>query len=158
WSSAGELASRLRTLSDRRATEARRLAELAAQERAKHHRRLFRIGAVATGLVVLFTGLAFLAWMQSHKAKRANAADAIKQAAGLRQTDFTAGRKARGMLLLEKGVRNVSDRAAVRTASAAVFGLPDLVRISPAKTKPQAAPASSVTPASNETCRAVSHN
>jgi WD40 repeat protein len=158
WSSAGELAARLRSLPERRAAEARRLAELAARERAAYHRRTLRIGAVAAGLVALLTGLAWLAWMQSHKAKRANAEDAIKQAASLRQTDFTGGRKARGMSLLETAAGKVPDRAAVRTASAAVFGLSDLVLIPPGKRNPQPPRAATVASGTNETCRVTSHN
>jgi WD40 repeat protein len=106
----------------------------------------------------MFAGLATLAWFQSYKAKRANAEDAIKQAALLGQTDFTAGRKARGMHLLEAADNNAPDDAAVRTASAAVFALPDLVRVPAAKTKPQTAPASTAPLGTNEICRAASHN
>jgi serine/threonine protein kinase len=157
WSSAGELAARLRSLPERRAAEARRLAELAARERAAHRRRLLRIGAVATGLVLLFAGLAGLAWLQNHKAKLANAEDAIKQAITL-ETDFTAGRKERGMRLIESAAGNAADRAALRTAAAAVFALPDLVRILPGKTNAPTAAAAPALPGTNETCRAASHN
>jgi hypothetical protein len=163
WSSAGELATRLRNLPERRAAEARRLAELAARERAAHRHKLIRRGVAAVAMVFLFTALAFLAWRQSHKAKLAGAEDAIRQAAGLRQTDFTGGRKARGMLLINTAAANAADRPAVRTASAAVFALADLVKIAPGKTKTSAAPAAE--PAhrtqvigTNETCRAVSHS
>jgi hypothetical protein len=158
WSSAGELAARLRNLPERRAAEARRLAELAARERAAHRWRLLRIGAAATGLVFLFAGLASLAWLQSYKAKRAKAEDAMKQAAMLGQNDFTAGRKTKGMRLLEAAAANVADHAPLRTAAAAVFALADLEPIPLGKTKPQATLAARVVLRTNETCRAASHN
>src|SRR5213075_1826084 len=78
WSSAGELATRLRSLPERRASEVWRLAQLAGREQAARRRRLLRIGAVAASLVLLFAGLAIVAWMQNHKAKRARAEDALK--------------------------------------------------------------------------------
>jgi serine/threonine protein kinase len=157
WSSAGELAASLRSLPDRRAAASRRLAELAARERAAYRRGVLRTAAVATGLVALFAGLASLALIQTHKARRAHGEVAVKQAATLRQTDFTSGRRSRGMLLLETAAGTVPDHAAVRTASAAVLGLPDLVRLPPGKPKPQALPASNVPPAPRESCRATSH-
>ena len=157
WSSAGELAARLRSLPDRRAAANRRLAELAARERAVHRGRVVRTAAVATGLVALFAGLASLSWIRTNKARRARGEVAVRQAAGLRQTDFTSGRRSRGMVLLETAASTVPDHAAIRTASAAVLGLPDLVRLPAGQPKPQTAPASNVPPEPRESCRATSH-
>jgi serine/threonine protein kinase/WD40 repeat protein len=157
WSSAGELAARLRGLPERRTAEARRLAELAARQRAAQRRKVLRLAVLATVVVLVLIGLSFLAWRQSHQASQASAEDAVNQAAALR-TDFTAGRRARGMDLLETAAPEVSDRAKVRSAAAAVFGLPDLVQVAPEKAK--ARPVAPVVPTigTNETCRVASHN
>ena len=130
WSSAGELASRLRSLPERRAAAARLQVDLAAREQAAYRRGVVRMAGVTAGLVALFATLASLAWIQSHRARRAHGEVAVKQAAGLKQTDFTSGRRSRGMQLLEIAAATVPDRASVRTAAAAVLGLPDLVRTS----------------------------
>lgn len=157
WSSARELAASLRSLPERRADADRKKAERVALERAAHQRRLLRLGAMVTSLVVLLMGLAVLAWLQSSKAKRAKAEDAIQQATSLRQKDFTAGRKAHGMALLESAA-GYADPPAVRTAAAAVFALSDLIQIPPGNIKPRAAPAVGIAVTTNQPCTALSHN
>ncbi|PWU09166.1 MAG: hypothetical protein C5B50_27985 [Verrucomicrobia bacterium] len=131
WSSAGELAASLRSLPDRRAAAERRAAELAARERAAYRRGVVRTVAVATALVVLFAVLAAVALVQGNKARRSRGELAVKQAAALGQTDFTSGRRSRGLALLDSAASSVAERSAVRSACAAVLALPDLVPVPP---------------------------
>jgi serine/threonine protein kinase/WD40 repeat protein len=158
WSSAGELATSLRSLPDRRAAAERRIAELAARERAAYRRGVVRTVAVAASLAVLFATLAIAAWLQSERAKRSRGEVAVKQATSLRQIDFTAGRRSRGMLLLDAAAKTAVDRAAVRTACAAVLGLPDLVPVPGGKPMPQAAPLTNAPLEPSEVCRVPSNN
>ncbi len=158
WSSAGELAARIRTLPERRAAEQRRLAELAARQQSARRLKLLRRAVALTAGVALFAIVALVAWNQSHRAKRVGADDAIKQAASLRETDSTAGRKARGLSLLEAALANASDAASVRTALASVLALPDLVRVPTNKTRAQGMSAPEPLTGSNVTWRAVSHS
>jgi serine/threonine protein kinase len=129
WSSAGEFAAQLRNLPARRGAAARRLAEMAARERAAYRQGVLKAAGVALGLVLIFATVAAVAWVQSRAASRARGALALGQALTLKQSDFASGRKARGLNLLEIAARTSTNAAALRTASAAVLGLSDLLPV-----------------------------
>jgi serine/threonine protein kinase len=156
WASAGDLAAHLRALPERQAEASRRQAELSARERAAYHRGLLRATAVAAAVVLVIGASARIAWTQRRNAERARGEIALQQAASLGRADLNAGRKARGMELLETAAATTTNRAAMRTVAAAIFGLADIVKLrSPAR--PVADPGSaSFSVVSNETCRAVS--
>lgn len=158
WSSAGELAMRLRDLSGRRAAVAARQRELAARERAAYRQGVLKTAAVALALILIFATVAVMAWVQSREARRAHGEIALRQAAMLKQTDFAPGRKVRGMNLLDAAVRRVTDAGALRTAAAAVLGMSDLVPLPAEKTGPQAGVAPNIPKQPNELFRTQSHD
>lgn len=157
WESAGALASSLRALSDRRASEARRKADLAARERAAYRLGVWRTIAVAAGVVATVVGLAWIAWRQRNSAERARGEIALEQAASLRQGTVTPGQRERGLALLGLAARTATNRPAMRTAAAAVFGMPEIFRVSPA-TKAATSPSRDIPKVERESCRVMSVN
>jgi serine/threonine protein kinase/WD40 repeat protein len=69
WSSAGALAASLRALPERRMAEAKRLAEIAARERAAYRRGVVRTAAVAVAVILALAGAGWYAFDRSEAAR-----------------------------------------------------------------------------------------
>lgn len=140
WTSAGEFASQLRALPQRRAAESRRQAELAARERAAYRRGIIRTASVAAVIVAIVAGLAIVATIQRHEARQARARSAMEQAENLLQLGNNAGRRQQGLDLLDKAATVSDAHVSLRTLAAGFLSLPDLVPITP-DTTPSVGPA-----------------
>jgi serine/threonine protein kinase/WD40 repeat protein len=156
WASAGELAASLRALPARRDADARHAAEIAHRERQAYRRGVARTALIASGIICLVVGLAWLALKQRTKARLAQGQIALEQAASLPRADSSAGRTARGLQLLEAATVT-RDRAALRSAAAAVLGMSDLVRTA-SHSPPKPPPNTQIPARPGETCRAASHD
>ena len=156
WSSAGELAGRLRSLPARRHAVARRQAELAAREKAAYRRGALKTAAIGLVLMAIFVTVAALAWVQSVDAKRAHGELVLRQAMTLNQTDYASGRKTRGINLLEIAAKTETNVAALRTAAATVFGMADLTPIPAEKNTAEAGIAPAIPRQPHELTRTAS--
>ena len=155
WPGAGQLAASLRALPSRREAAARLAAELAARERSAYWRGVARTTAIAATVVAAVLWLAWTAWLQQRRAERARGEIALQQASTLPRADFTIGRRERGMSLLDTAAATVTNRAALRTASAAVLGMADLVRVPSSQRTPKPAASFAVPEATRECARTV---
>ena len=79
WLCAGDFAASLRALPARRATEARRQAELASRERAAYRRGVMRTAFVALAAVTAIAALARYAWDKSIEAEEQRKAAAAER-------------------------------------------------------------------------------
>jgi serine/threonine protein kinase/WD40 repeat protein len=156
WDSAGQLADSLRSLPERRQAEEHRRAEMAARERAAYRRGIVRAAAAASVILALVVGLGVWAWLQSRAAKQAHAEIALEQAGSLPMADLTAGRRKKGLKLLDDAAAYTKDRAQLRTAAAKVLGLSDLISVSPSKTAVVTGRTVQLAKQPDERCRAVS--
>ena len=155
WPGAGQLAASLRALPLRRAAAARRAAELAARERSAYWRGVARTIVIAVTVVAAIGWLAWTARLQQQEAERARGEIALQQASALPRADFDFERRARGMSLLDTATATVTNRAALRRASAAVVGMADLVRVPSSKPTPMPAPSFAVPPVPRECARTI---
>jgi len=126
WASAGALAASLRALAQRRTAEKRRLEEAVARERVAYWKGVLRASAFAAAILLAVTLLAVLAWQQRRDALRARAASALEQAEGIAQRDMVAGRRAKGLALLDPAAEYPSDRVRLRSVALSLLALPDL--------------------------------
>ncbi len=126
WSSIGALAASLRSLPERHTAEAKRKAELAATAHRAYRRGVWRTTAVAAVLLVLVSTLASLAWIQRRNAERARADGAVEQASNILILGNSAGRRSKGLALLEGAVTLSESSVAIRSLAAGFLALPDL--------------------------------
>jgi class 3 adenylate cyclase len=158
WGTAGDLARSLRALPDRHAAEARRHAELANRERAAYRRGVLRTAGVAAAILTVMVALALIAWLQRRDLIRAQGDAELNLAATLPQWDHSAGRRERGMHYLAMAAGEVTNQPALRTASARVFGMPDLVKVPFSRPAAKPAAPSTVPTLPREACRMLSHD
>lgn len=140
WPSAGALVASLRALAQRRTAEKRRLDEAVARERVAYWKGVLRASAIAAAILLVVTLLAVLAWWQRRDALRARAASALEQATGIAQRDLTAGRRERGLRLLELAAEYPTDRVQLRSVAMSLLALPDLEPRDTPKAPPPPAP------------------
>jgi len=126
WGSAGEFASRLRELPERRAALERRREEIRARERAAYRLGLVRAAGIGLGVALVLAVLVWVAWRERRAADIARSRGALNEAAMLHRSDLRAGRRERGKELLEVAVPAVADAAELRTTAALVMGMTDL--------------------------------
>ena len=119
---------------------------------------MLKTAAIAFAAVLVFATVAMQAWFQSRDARRAHGELALSQAMTLKQTDFAFGRRERGIKLLEIAAKTSTNLAALRTASASVLGMSDLLPLPPEKSFPDKEITSSIAIQPREIMRAISHD
>jgi Serine/threonine protein kinase len=136
WASAGELASRLRALPERRAAAIRRQAELEMRERVAYRNGVLRTATVALVAIVLLGFLAWLAWAKSREAQKERNALAVSNTRNLLE-ELKAilqlkGGSARALLEKEAPTLVLTDpalKSELRNVASAILALPTFSQV-----------------------------
>ncbi len=150
WPSAGDFAISLRALPARREAETRRQQEIAARERAAYRRGVFRAASISVAILLIVAALATWAWLQRQEARRARAQGALEQARNVLLLENQAGRRQKGLALLEEIGPLTESAILIRSTAAGLFSLTDLMPAEPAIVPPV------LQPAKDETARVAS--